>query len=186
MVLHAYEIRARRRRRTWRGLMLSGVAVGGLAGLWVLSSQYAIEIGVPAWGGMLKCRTGAVSVWVNCDVPGGPGFSIPYRPYRSSRLVDLDFSRIAAWERSWLAPRMWRYRTNMLSQVGTSEEYAIAIWLVMIPFVALLLWFVRLVLRLPSRVDERCVVCNYNLSDNVSGVCPECGTPFREKHEVQL
>ena len=28
------------------------------------------------------------------------------------------------------------------------------------------------------RQAGRCIHCKYNLTDNVSGVCPECGTPF--------
>lgn len=57
--------------------------------------------------------------------------------------------------------------------------------------VAVIGWFlVRLVCwtwrrRARSRGDSRCVHCAYNLTGNVSGRCPECGTPIgtpRRRH----
>ncbi len=45
------------------------------------------------------------------------------------------------------------------------------------------LWIVYAIERWDARVDERrrqgpCVTSGYNLTGNVSGVCPECGTPI--------
>jgi len=31
-----------------------------------------------------------------------------------------------------------------------------------------------------------CHSCNYNLTGNISGICPECGTPIPEKMKEKL
>ena len=36
--------------------------------------------------------------------------------------------------------------------------------------------------RLPALIYPHCAQCGYNLTGNVSGVCPECGTPVNEDH----
>ncbi len=33
--------------------------------------------------------------------------------------------------------------------------------------------------RCRARDGERCMSCDYNLTGNVSGICPECGTAVR-------
>ena len=39
--------------------------------------------------------------------------------------------------------------------------------------------YVRLMNRLCRKLrPECCLTCGYNLTGNVSGVCPECGTPI--------
>ncbi|MDB5293012.1 MAG: hypothetical protein JWL69_4253 [Phycisphaerales bacterium] len=35
-------------------------------------------------------------------------------------------------------------------------------------------------MRRCRRIAGRCLKCNYDLIHNVSGVCPECGTPIHE------
>ncbi len=35
--------------------------------------------------------------------------------------------------------------------------------------------------RLRRRRHNLCVTCGYNLTGNVSGVCPECGEPIGKK-----
>lgn len=37
--------------------------------------------------------------------------------------------------------------------------------------------------RRRRRAGGRCVACGYNLTGNVSGICPECGTPCPQKEE---
>jgi len=48
-------------------------------------------------------------------------------------------------------------------------------------------WFVAMIVGIPFHIARKpkppghCPKCSYNLRGNVSGVCPECGTPtFRE------
>ena len=38
--------------------------------------------------------------------------------------------------------------------------------------------------RMRRRQANQCVKCEYNLTGNVSGVCPECGTPIRRRSRV--
>ncbi len=39
---------------------------------------------------------------------------------------------------------------------------------------------VYLLLRRSHHPPGQCRCCNYNLTGNTSGVCPECGTPVQE------
>ncbi len=41
-----------------------------------------------------------------------------------------------------------------------------------------LVFFIRRGAGLAADGAERCAECRYNLTGNVSGVCPECGTAF--------
>lgn len=44
-------------------------------------------------------------------------------------------------------------------------------------------WLIRRLLIRPCSFDGRCAACGYNLTGNVSGVCPECGMPVRPDAE---
>ena len=50
-------------------------------------------------------------------------------------------------------------------------------------FNALLVWNIlareRLQKRLQRLLEGRCPTCGYDLTGNISGVCPECGTPIK-------
>jgi hypothetical protein len=61
-------------------------------------------------------------------------------------------------------------------------------WSLLVPLSALLLFRPVLLLR-RSRKSSRsaCVECSYDLTGNISGVCPECGTPVpKETAEKSL
>ena len=61
-----------------------------------------------------------------------------------------------------LVPRQWRLTVSALGCVVT---------------LALYLWLYRRRIRLGQHAAHGlCVHCGYNLTGNVSGVCPECGT----------
>ena len=51
-----------------------------------------------------------------------------------------------------------------------------------------LAWSARRVIALRRRLRDRrhglCLACGYDLTGNVSGVCPECGTPAREREQL--
>ena len=68
------------------------------------------------------------------------------------------------------------------------REAVVLSLLVLALFVA---WVSHLVIRarrayLPMRRhwDVECVACGYDLTGNVSGVCPECGTPVDTRGKV--
>lgn len=71
--------------------------------------------------------------------------------------------------------------TSMRDPRGRNYPVMIFIpfWFAM-PFLVVGLWYWR-----PRRYDSdgfrRCKVCEYNLYQNTSGVCPECGSPVADR-----
>jgi hypothetical protein len=54
------------------------------------------------------------------------------------------------------------------------------IWLAFLP-TGLFAGYLILKRNLRRSQHGACFVCDYNLTENVSGVCPECGTPIKSK-----
>ena len=72
------------------------------------------------------------------------------------------------------------------SSVG---EFLLMVVIVQVPFV--IVWWAHLLgikvlefRRKRRRLANQCTHCEYDLSGNVSGVCPECGTPIRGRSRV--
>ena len=68
----------------------------------------------------------------------------------------------------------------ILAGLATGVVPAIGAVVLIAIFVALLEWRGRrpeLIARFSA--DPNCPVCQYNLTGNLSGICPECGTPIR-------
>jgi len=79
----------------------------------------------------------------------------------------------------WTGFRLWRMKLNSsgFPAIGSSSIIIIP-WLISVVILGgslRILW-----LRpIKKRNDfDRCQECGYNLTGNVSGVCPECGTPI--------
>jgi len=79
------------------------------------------------------------------------------------------------------------YRGNLV--VGRSSPYrpiatvdiSVRLWVVagialLLPMSRLALWLVRRGRTHLRKEAGRCISCNYDLTGNVSGICPECGT----------
>lgn len=66
------------------------------------------------------------------------------------------------------------------SDLRRADFWAVVL-LVFIPSWPLTFWGLRRHRKLrDSAEDSVCAKCNYNLTGNVSGICPECGTPIQE------
>jgi hypothetical protein len=187
MIEHADHILRRRRRRALTGVWASTAMLTALTGLWIGSISYRIELGTKLLSSLLTCSSGAFHLYVaRQDGTATELESI----YMSTAPCDFAIDRIAEHERSWLWPKLWQrdgHGTVWLSRVPLDRcvMYSCAIWVFMPPFVVLL----RLSLlawRHTVRRGQRCVLCDYSLRENMSGVCPECGTPFRDRHEIRL
>jgi hypothetical protein len=85
----------------------------------------------------------------------------PYNP----RTATLYYEALRTWHRGLLA-----FVLPDVVRAGFCAVVAIA----MIP-----LW--RRANRNLRRARGRCELCDYNLTGNVSGVCPECGTPCEQQ-----
>ena len=113
--------------------------------------------------------SGEVHVWAQSPVPRD-GSPVHLRPRRYSRMAHLPVSRRSLGTRlNW-----WpRYQTKTTGPF-TMREVRVPLW---IPFLlsagaSAWLWW-----RGRGYPKGRCQKCGYNLTGNVSGVCPECGNP---------
>ena len=74
---------------------------------------------------------------------------------------------------------------NSIGPVPKAPQWRIAapIWSLMLAmfFAQLLLWLGSWMLKHRRRVHGLCASCGYNLTANVSGTCPECGTGIATK-----
>jgi hypothetical protein len=61
---------------------------------------------------------------------------------------------------------------------------AVPCWLTEMFLLILPVAWLLFVYRQRMRCPDGCITCGYNLTGNISGVCPECGTPIRSKFEV--
>lgn len=69
-------------------------------------------------------------------------------------------------------------------EVGLGDAYAVlGLWVVLAVGYAVLFWGITSVMRsaVPTRRPGHCTRCGYNLTGNVSGRCPECGTKMQSK-----
>lgn len=62
-----------------------------------------------------------------------------------------------------------------------SSAGVLPLLMMVLAMVALLTGIVRHALRRRRTAAHRCAACGYSLTGNISGVCPECGTPFQHR-----
>jgi hypothetical protein len=83
--------------------------------------------------------------------------------------------------------QLWRgfgYDGNVVGIVGNGVAVFVPHWLFCLIFFSMpSLWVLRWRwARRPAR--GTCASCGYNLTGNVSGVCPECGKPLPKRTEI--
>lgn len=153
----------------WAGMCLLVVVVC----VWVASGWYHASICVRSktFNVMVFVGTGNAKVWLY--MRHGPELAQVMNPR-----LDLRVGRRRArlsWADFW--PRV---RVNPLANLVQRNPPLS----VMIPF-----WLIALMLAIPTvilwRLDRRvppgrCRMCRYDLTGNVSGVCPECGTDVKQ------
>ena len=112
--------------------------------------------------------------------------NMPTAEYRQFQKRIRDYCAVGPdGQMYWLNKRMWR-----VFQTSSGEIVAVSIWGMLANaacvgvLAAAILSGPRLmraarVRFLPS--PGRCARCRYDLTGNVSGVCPECGTPIPEE-----
>jgi hypothetical protein len=69
------------------------------------------------------------------------------------------------------------------TDIGLLRQLKVPWWFALIgPLVLPVMWTVR---QKGRRTDEgKCTSCDYNLTGNTSGVCPECGTAVTNKADA--
>jgi len=84
----------------------------------------------------------------------------------------------------WAGLTAGEFSTQSATWTGgvTATSRCFAIWpmLVSLAIVTVILW-----LLIPKRIPPGyCQKCGYDLTGNVSGICPECGTPIKSEGET--
>jgi hypothetical protein len=107
---------------------------------------------------------------------------------------------VGAWQRKWWvtiagAVTMWvtPAAVGMICEMISQGTFRLVRdWHLMLPVLCFSLMLAgaahglaRIAIRSRERRSgpPRCPECDYNLTGNVSGVCPECGTPITPPHE---
>lgn len=133
----------------WIGAVLTALVVAG----WVVSFLWSVWFAV-----------GSVSVYL-----GESGIGVgPLRYYE----------RLTAFYRGW--PDGWEWMVLMPRFQRTGPVWVLIpfIWLLPLVYIpTMYLWDRDLTARRRTRLGQ-CLKCGYDLSGNVSGVCPECGEPI--------
>jgi hypothetical protein len=89
------------------------------------------------------------------------------RHYLIGSVLTLTFGSLGAFcVADWM---IWRYENQWIAYV-----VALASWLIWLPLVYVLN---RVAARHRPCLTDGCARCGYDMTGNVSGVCPECGSP---------
>jgi len=75
-------------------------------------------------------------------------------------------------------------RLRILPTVGTSHVITFPLWIISGALGCALFFSLRM--RIPTEASFPCSSCGYSLIGNVSGKCPECGTPCERATEDAL
>jgi len=117
--------------------------------------------------------------WMGRELSAWPeGIMLWYRHY------DMAYSR----EELHRVSLTYREHTVFVCSAGTfaiphDREFTSPAWLISMPFfLAPLIRAILLTRQLRRRRQGHCGNCGYSLTGNVSGVCPECGTPVAPQY----
>jgi hypothetical protein len=147
-----------RRRKVWRVAKWVGTGACVAVVLMATTSLVSYETGIRVAQCDLSIRAGAVYItWDDFRSP-----SVWAHPYTETR------PRGMAWR---------EYATKLRTRDAWGERVVdLPLWLVLVGFGAptILSWWLDRRVAVPGC----CRCCGYDLTGNVSGVCPECGTPI--------
>lgn len=115
-----------------------------------------------------------VSLYRNISyTPGGP-WEFTTHPGALMIIKDSDYywhySRLEVRPYYWEHPQFWWVHS---STKGNNDFYVfVPIWMILLPIVPVSFW----IWHSDRHPKSGCINCRYNLTGNVSGVCPECGS----------
>ena len=144
------------------------------------------DVSAWSWRGSLVVQVGRFSApeaprWAAVPPPGPAEYDrMCARPQTSA--FDPSAARFAGFGCTTYAYTFWPYPkeetgpyapTSVTNQVVMVPWYAIVLLTAAAPFVRLR----RATLRRTGCATRGCAACGYDLTGNVSGTCPECGSP---------
>ena len=138
---------------------MCAVAAVATVALWMFSSD---RLWIVGYG----------TCYISHDRTWGPGrLVLSYVPMNPPGLI-FESSHYVPLDRIWLMPEHRRFPPLPVVP-AKAHTVMIPFW---IPLAASLLGFI--LLRPKRRLPLGCRECDYDLTGNVSGTCPECGTPI--------
>jgi len=113
---------------------------------------------------------GAVTFWLMQNANGlGPRMGV-------TRETDASYAGGAVFSFGWFHVRGDRWPTGQLRMISAPG------WLwVLATAILPAIWFAAVVHRRRRPNPHQCDHCGYDLTGNVSGLCPECGTELSEQ-----
>lgn len=138
-------------------------------------------MGYVSFGRTLVCRSGAIVI----QITHGPDkeFREAQQRYPPSFVLKKNTSpERMTWLPNIRTTRPKDYRLYYTSKM-TTIKMIVPLWLLLLPAVACCLW---VVLAKEEREVGTCISCGYDLRGNLSGLCPECGTPISKAIQSEL
>jgi hypothetical protein len=122
---------------------------------------------------LVNCNGLRVELWPDGATANRASYPVELEgdPKRSFRLDASSFDSVR---------ESWHRRLDV--RLAFLPAWALPLAVAIYPLALVL----RLWRRRAASSRGRCWSCGYNLAGNVSGVCPECGTPVRKKSEVAV
>jgi hypothetical protein len=154
-----------------------------MTALWVRSYQFAdvFQRNGPMVALLGAGRGRVGGSWIDIRaIVSGQHFSGPLWTYRRSPSIAFTYSSVT--------PRTHEINFGGLTYVagwaGPRCPYhllVLPIWLLTLMFSVVPVWWLVLWRRARAvRLQGHCAACGYNLTGNISGVCPECGRGVQE------
>jgi hypothetical protein len=112
-----------------------------------------VKVVIPRWSRMIKVGMQSGAIFVTWEKTRGPVFCCRME-----------------WNSG--THRIWWFKSDLSMQSRSVAYVIIPLWVVLVVLGAT----IGLCWRRPCA--HSCNVCDYNLTGNTSGVCPECGTPI--------
>jgi len=139
---------------------------------------------------MTVCVAALMAMMLSVLIPAGcsyndTGFVFAYGSVFVLELAGSPRSEGFGNDLIWSGIRFWRPKMDSVVPSVAGSSYFIIPWIL---FVLIFGGMFRVLWRGPARrnsVFSTCEHCGYNLTGNVSGVCPECGTAIEAEQPSQ-
>lgn len=148
---------------------------------WLLSYKCSQDVTFALGRGAVEmsCWRGRILLQVSHDPEAMLGWGSQFSATSSSNiLAPMDYAEDCTWHRSGFGLDYTTDSSNYVSPSRLVSFWRIVVpcWFVLFAFLVVSAWsVVRWKRRRRKRLAGGCRRCGYNLTGNVSGVCPECG-----------